>query len=493
MNDVAYLEVLRALLPEAVLTLTALVVLALDLSWGRHRAVPSRMRLAGWVSAAGCAVALGVIFGLSWPAEWKVPLVEISARILHYKAALLALTLAVALLAADTDFTPHAGEYFALVLLATVGLLLLVSANNLLLLFVALELASLSLYLLTALDKRQPRSAEAGLKYFLFGSVAAACLLFGFSLLYGLSGEFYLQEIAARMPRGPLVLDPILVLALALVVGGLAFKIAAVPFHLWAPDAYEGAPAPSAALVASGSKVASFLVLNGVVAVVFGPLGGNAHWGHFAAGWKPLLALLAALSMVLGNLAALGQSNVRRLLAYSAIAHSGYALLAIVTRQELALAYYVITYGLAIVGAFGVVAVVEKQTGGAALEDFQGLARRSPVLAGALMVFLLSLAGIPPLAGFFGKFYVFLEALREPAGAGGRPSLGLLYLVILAIGMSAVSLYYYLQVLKYAYRGDAEESAAPWRASLGTWVISALALAVIWLGCFPEWLLRYFR
>lgn len=493
MNDAAYLTLWQALLPEAVLTLAALAVLTQDLILGRGLPVLQRMRRAGGTAALGCAAAAAAALSVTSPESLRVPLFHLTSLALHWKIALLGLTLAIALLAAETDFTPHAGEYFALLLLATVGLLLLVSAHNLLMLFVALELASLCLYLLTALDKRQPRAAEAGLKYFLFGSMAAAGMLFGFSLLYGLTGQFEFVAIAQNLPRGPLPVDPLMALALVLVLGGFAFKIAVVPFHLWAPDAYQGAPAPSAALIASGSKVASFLALYAMVTTVFQSVSGQAHWGHFAPGWKALLALMAALSMVLGNLAALGQRNVRRLLAYSAIAHSGYAVLGVLAQQPAALAYYLLTYSLAVVGAFGVVAIVERHAGGAELEHFNGLARRSPLLAGSLLVFLLSLAGIPPLAGFFGKFYVFLEALRDDSLPGGRSAMGWLYLVILAIVMSAVSLYYYLQVLKRAYAAEPPPGAEAPPAGLSLWVLAALALAVLGFGCFPDWLLSWLR
>jgi NADH-quinone oxidoreductase subunit N len=267
---------------------------------------------------------------------------------------------------------------------------------------------------------------------------------------------------------------------------GFGFKVAAVPFHLWAPDAYEGAPLPSAALIASGSKVASFVVLARIVFVGFAGVGGGAAWGQFRSGWLLLVAVLAALSMVLGNLAAIVQPGVRRLLAYSAIAHAGYVLISLLAtpdRGVAALSYYVITYGLATVGAFGVVSFVQNHRGGDRLADFAGLSRRSPLVAFCLAVFLLSLAGIPPLSGFFGKFYVFAAALQR--------DLGLLWLVILALAMSAVSLYYYLQVLKQAFVAPAEDAesraSADWITQL---ILAILAGAVIVLGCFPGLLVQ---
>ena len=230
---------------------------------------------------------------------------------------------------------------------------------------------------------------------------------------------------------------------------GFGFKVAAVPFHLWAPDAYQGAPTPSAAFIASGSKVASFFVFAKVMMMAFGPdAAGSGAWHAYAPGWLPVLALVAAASMLLGNFTAIAQSNVKRLLAYSAIAHGGYGLLGILANGPLgisSLVYYAVTYGLTVLGAFGVAGFVEERAGEARLSDFAGLGRREPVLSFCMMIFMLSLAGIPPLAGFFGKFYLFTAAVA------GAKNLGMLWLVIFAIAMSAVSLYYYLQVLKQIY------------------------------------------
>jgi NADH-quinone oxidoreductase subunit N len=404
------------------------------------------------------------------------------------KVGLLALTIFTVLISMESDFTTHVGEYLAVILLATVGMMFLVSAENVLMIFVALELTSLSLYILTAFNKRNIKSAEAALKYFLFGGMAAAFMLFGLSLLYGLSGSTNLREIAAALAgKG---LDPLLIVAIVMTVIGFGFKVAAVPFHLWAPDAYEGAPTPSAAFIASGSKVASFFIFAQVMMIGFAGAEGSGAWRDYGSGWVPAIAIVAGLSMVLGNLAAIVQSNVKRLLAYSAIAHAGYALLGILANSEPGMAsliYYVITYGLTTVGAFGVVAVVEQGTGDAKLSDLAGLSRRAPVVSFCMMIFMLSLAGIPPLAGFFGKFYVFAAAVKT-----GAPNLGLLWLVILAIAMSAVSLYYYLQVLKQIYVADPPGGTKGIVGSPVTQVaLTLLALAVLLLGCFPGWLLGW--
>jgi NADH-quinone oxidoreductase subunit N len=358
--------------------------------------------------------------------------------------------------------------------------------------FVALEMTSLSLYILTAFNKRSVASAEAALKYFLFGGMSAAFTLFGLSLLYGLTGSTNLREIAAALGTGAAGargLDPMLTVALVMVVIGLGFKIAAAPLHLWAPDTYEGAPAPSAAFIASASKVASFYIFAKVLIVGFAGAEGLVNFPHYAAGWTPVIAVLAVASMVVGNLAAIVQSNVRRLIAYSAVAHAGYALLAVLAGApgQPALIYYVLTYGLTTVGAFGVVAVVERSGGGANLGDFAGLSRRAPLLSFCMLVFMLSLAGIPPLAGFFGKFYVFSSVVSVSPG-----DLRMLWLVVLAVAMSAVSLYYYLQVLKQAYvSGPPVEAGAMKVPVTSLLAVVLLAALVILLGCAPTLLLSH--
>jgi NADH-quinone oxidoreductase subunit N len=391
----------------------------------------------------------------------------------------------VAVISFGARFSRHIGEYFALLLLATAGLMLLISSENLLMIFIALELLSLPLYVLTAFDKSSAASAEAALKYFLFGSVAAAFTLFGISLLYGLTGDLQLGGIAEKLNTQPV--EPICYVALVMTLAGFAFKVAAAPMHFWAPDVYEGAPAPIACFIASGSKVASFFVLARIIVDGFGPLRGSAAWEDFRAGWMPLLAVLAVLSMVAGNLAALVQTSVKRLLAYSAIAHGGYALLAFFgnSRQMLpALFFYVITYSLTVLGAFAVVAVVENSGRRDRLADWAGLGRRAPLLSACMFVFMLSLAGIPPLSGFFGKFYVFTAAVA------GTPHLGMLWLVIVAVAASAISLYYYLQVLKEIYAAEPAADAKPFRPPHAALLsIALLAGLVIALGCAPGWLL----
>jgi len=482
-NGVSYLELLKLAAPETILVVTVLVLLSADLLALRGLELRFRLLVSAMIACVGCAVAIGWMLALPQQATFLDGMLVVDPLTQLVKVALLLLTIFTVLLSVETDFTPHVGEYLSLILLAAVGMMFLVSSEDILMIFISLELTSLSLYILTAFNKHHPNSAEAALKYFLIGGLSAAFTLFGLSLLYGLSGSTNLGRIAAAI-TGP-KLDPLLVGAIVLTVVGLGFKVAAVPFHLWAPDAYQGAPPPSAALIASGSKVAGFFVLARVMLHGFKGAEGNGAWLAYRPGWVPLLAIMAGASMLLGNLTAIVQRSVRRLLAYSAIAHAGYMLLGVLPHGEqglAALVYYVITYGLATLGAFGVVAVVERQSGGDRLSDFAGLGGRAPLLSFCMLVFMLSLAGIPPLAGFFGKFYLFASALNA-----GPPDLGLLWLVAAALALSAVSLYYYLQVLKQIYVVAPGQGTAAAPAPVVSQVaVAVLALAVLLLGCAPD-------
>jgi NADH-quinone oxidoreductase subunit N len=440
-----YFELLKLASPEVIVAVTALVVLAIGLASGRGVGICSAVAAAGLLFAAAAVLMLPV------PATLFGGMLVVTPLTSLFKIICLALAFFTVILARGLNPPHHRGEYLALLLLATIGLMLLVGSEELLMIFIGLELTGLSLYVMAGFDKSDPRSAEAGLKYFLFGSTASAFTLFGLSFVYGMCGTTGLAAIGQKLGAGPL--QPLLAAGMVMTLIGFAFKIAAAPFHLWAPDAYQGAPIPSAAFIASGSKVASFVVLGKIVLVGFGPAQGSAAWHAMIAGWAPVLAALAALSIVIGNLVALAQSNVRRLLAYSAVAHAGYTLLGLVAggREGFgATLFYTTVYAFTLVGAFGVVALVRRETGGDDFKNFSALWARSPLLSGCMAIFMLSLAGLPPLAGFFGKFYLFSAALR--AGANH----GLLWLVALALLGSFISLYYYLAVLKAIFVDDPE-------------------------------------
>jgi NADH-quinone oxidoreductase subunit N len=483
-----YAGLFQALQPEAHLVIGALLVLAFDMVWARHRPANRHhvalaigllsLALAGWkaVTTGGTGPVFGGVLMLDTLATaTRVGVVTLAA-------------LAVALLPSPARLR-HPAEFVAILLCATTGFTLMAAANHLLIVFLAVELASLSLYVLAGFDKTRPESAEASLKYYLFGGMAAAFLLFGFSLLYGLTGSLDLDMIAAQLSmQGP---SPLLLVALGMVLVAFGFKAAAAPFHLWAPDVYQGAPAPAAALIASASKLAGLVVFARLLWPGLGSAAGTIAHVPTTVGWAPVVALIAAASLLLGNIGALAQTNVRRLLAYSAIAHAGALLLGVIAAGYFgpgALFYYAATYGLAAVGAFGVLCVLEATGPAQKLTDLAGLYKRSPLLAGCLAIFVLSLAGIPPLAGFFGKFAVFAAVLRL-GGLGGPMG----WLALAAIALSAVALYYYLLILKQALVAPPAEDApavkVPMPAALA--LLTAATLLVV-LGVLPSLVLGIF-
>jgi NADH-quinone oxidoreductase subunit N len=479
----SYLELLKFAAPEIIVVATALVVLAIGLT------KPGAIMLGSVLAAIGLAIAIGAIIALPQHANLFGGMLVVSPLNSLFKIICLVLTLVTIPLASSEKSLGNQGEYLALILIAALGLILLVGSEELLMIFIGLELLGLSLYVMTAFDKASVRSAEAGLKYFLFGSTASAFTLFGISLIYGMSGSTTLATVAQKLSAAGQT--PLLAAGVVMTLIGFAFKIAVAPFHLWAPDAYQGAPVPTAAFIASGSKVASFVVLGKIVLTGFASVAGKADWHAMVAGWSPVLAVLAALSILLGNFVALAQTNVRRLLAYSAVAHGGYTLLGIVSGTPTgfsATLFYTVVYGLTLIGAFTVVGFVRQTTGGDDLENFAGLCHRSPLLAACTAVFFLSLAGIPPLAGFFGKFYVFSAAF-----AAG-PSHGLLWLVAIALIGSFVSLYYYLIVLKAVFVDQSSLPAAQQTVSAGSADLlsritaAVLALGVVLLGVMPQML-----
>jgi len=500
-----YADLFRITLPETALEIAALLVLVVDLAFLRQSAMRVRATVASVLGVAGCAIAFLFMLGQGTQTfcatgSLDTALLSTGGLIAVAQSGILALTALTLLLLIDSTFTRNPGEYVAVALMSAVGGLVISGAQDLLVIFIGLELLSLGLYVLTAFAKLSGRSAEASLKYYLFGGMSAAFLLFGFSYLYGLTGSTNLHQVVQGSITSIGSGSPLFYVALVMIAAGLGFKVAAVPFHLWAPDAYEGAPAPAAAFIASVSKVASFALLigigtaiahpftdthllrSGMVMVHSGPL---PKYIGLAGPWSILLAILAAASMLVGNLAALAQTSVRRLLAYSAIAHAGYMLLALAyptqsPRSNEAVLYYILTYGLTTVGAFGVVGVVERATGSDKLDTFLGLQKRNSLLAAVLLILLLSLAGIPPLVGFWAKFNLFAAVLS--ANAGVVP----FALVALAVGMSAVSLYYYLQVLKRVYVMPAPPDMCCVDVHPVTAIVLALiAAAVLVMGCMP--------
>ena len=483
MNSI-YSQLLHLAMPQVIVVATALLVMAIDLLFLKQSATRTRFAVAATLASLGCLAAIARIVTTCGSASIFNGMLIANPLTHMVQVALLVLTIFTLLLSVNSTFTEHVGEFVLLLLVATAGMMFLVGTQDLLVIFISLELLSLSAYILAAFNKRSLQSWEAALKYFLFGGMSAAFLLFGFSLLYGLSNSTGFAHIAG----GP-ALNPLLVIAIVTTAIGLGFKVAAAPFHFWAPDVYQGAPAPSAAFIASGSKVASFFIFFQLMALRFAGAEGSAALPHFVRGWVPVVALMAVASMLLGNLVAIRQTGLRRLLAYSAIAHAGYMLLAIVghTQQSLAaLLYYVITYALGTIGAFAVISVVEDQRGSDHLSNFDGLGKQAPALSFGLAIFILSLAGIPPLAGFFAKFFLFVTLLKSSAPAG------IVWLVVLAIAMSAVSLYYYLRVLKRVYVAPVPAGACEIKSPLlSQAIVLILAGSVTLFGAAPQLLLRW--
>lgn len=482
-----YLDFACQLLPELIVLLTALGLVGVSCSPAAARL---GRRVCGAITLAGLSAALVALFWL--PVSGGLPdgiFVHDSLTRL-FKAVLLLLTGGTVLLMGEgvERRSDISAESRALLLLALIGLMAVVGTENLLVIFIGLELASITLYMMVAFSAPGAKAAGAALNYFFFGSVAAAFLLYGMSLLFGVSGSIDLRVIAVAV--GGAETDPVLLAALAMILVGFGFKVAAVPFHLWAPGVYQEAPAPVAGFIASGSKIAGFFILAKFMTFGLAATAGSADWGGFGAGWVPLVAVVAALSMVVGNLGALVQPTVSRIMAFSGIGHSGFILAALAAADGNALRavlFYSIIYGLANLVAFGVIGRVRHLRGGDRVEDFAGLAKESPLAAGALALSLLSLAGLPPLAGFFGKFQLFAVTL-----GGGIEPLGRIWLVALALMMSAVSLFYYLRILKVAFfidAGPAMESR--FATNRGTdFVLVVCSVLLVLLGLFPEPILQ---
>lgn len=372
----------------------------------------------------------------------------------------------------------ESGEYYALLLFCTAGQCIMVSSSELIMIFIGLEISSIASYILAGYLRDDKRANEASLKYFLLGSFATAFLLYGIAWTYGLTGSTFLEDIRASLGEQAAGISPILLaLAAALLFVGLAFKVSSWPFQSWAPDVYQGAPAPVAGFLSAGPKAAAFAVLVRIFMTAFEPMSGR---------WEPLVWLTALLTMIIGNFAALLQSNIKRLLAYSSIAHAGYVLVAVAAASETGVAavmFYLAAYALMNIGAFAVVIhVSRKGEERVQVQDFSGLAVRQPVTAALFSIFLLSLVGVPLTAGFFGKFYVFKAALDS----------NLIWLTVLGLLNSAVAAYYYLRVIVVMYMREPGEGTAD-LPPLGGALKLALyvsATGTIVLGVFPSLVLN---
>ncbi|HIH75970.1 MAG TPA: NADH-quinone oxidoreductase subunit N [Methanomassiliicoccales archaeon] len=372
----------------------------------------------------------------------------------------------------------HAAEYYSLILLATVGMMLVASATDLFVLYIGIEITSLSSYALVAFRKKDMKGTEAATKYFIFGGISSAFTLFGISLIYGLTGTTSFEEIGALV--GTLdAYKEMLWLALVMVTVGFGFKVAMVPFHSWAPDVYEGAPTTITAMLAAGSKKMGFVAMFKFFLIAMLAI---------KADWEIVVAVLAIVTMTVGNLAALNQTSIKRMLAYSSIAQAGYILIAVAVGTEFAVTggiFHIMTHAFMKGGAFIVVATLATVAIGERIADYKGLAKRSNFMAFSMTVLLFSLAGIPPLAGFASKVVLF----SSPIMGGVEGADWMIWLAVAGIINSAISLYYYARVVKYMYVDELEEGAPSERLKLPRSMVAAVAIcvvAIIGIGVFPE-------
>jgi NADH-quinone oxidoreductase subunit N len=449
----------QAILPELSILILALVVLTVDLlSRKEHH------RRTGWVSLGGILVTL-VITLLFVPYPQSSQLIFGNMMRIDTVTWLLRLVLMsgaglTILFSMVNQELYSKGEFYVLLLFSLLGMMLMVSAADLMMLFLAIETTTIPLFILAGFVIDDQKSVEAGIKYFLFGVVASAVMLYGFSLLFGFSGTTQIDLIASKMVDNHIPLVAI-IFTLVLVLAGLGFKISAVPFQFWAPDVYEGAPTPIAGYLSTASKLAGFVVLMRVVFSIF---------SSFNIPWMPLIAALSIGSMVVGNLLALSQKNIKRFLAYSSIAQAGYILVGVTAGTVNGISgtlYYLIAYLFTNLAVFGVVVIVSRAIGSDEISAFAGLSRRSPFLAFLMLIGILSLAGIPPFSGFVGKLLVFSAAIEN----------GQSWLVFIAIINTMVGLYYYLNILKviYLYRSEGEGK----QMSPSGYGVAALTLCVI--------------
>jgi len=468
---------LELFIPELSLLVFAIAVILLDL-FIRRKGLLAIVSLVGLVVAAVFTIAM---WGGGSRALFNNMLV-VDKFALFFK--LLFLVTAALVILASTDyvfkFRRFQGEYYALVLLSTLGMMLMAATTELISIYLALELASISLYVLVGFLK-DAKSSEASLKYLLLGAIASALLLYGMALLFGITGTTQLGEIARairEMSLPTILSNPALALSMVLLIAGFGFKIAAVPFHMWVPSVYEGAPTPITAYLSVGSKAAGFAIILRVFASAFGlPVWLSLNWGF-------VLAVLAAIGMTLGNVTALPQTNIKRMLGYSSIAQAGYLMVGLATAGvapaaaamgQSGVLFFLASYTVANLGAFIAIIAISNKLDSDLIQDYSGVSKRAPLLALALTLCLISLIGMPPAAGFMAKFYIFSGAMQS----------GLLWLVIIAVVNSVISAYYYLRVVKVMWFGEpASTEKMPSSGALRL-ALALACLGVLLLGIIP--------
>lgn len=477
---------LRLIAPELVLLVTGFLILALDLATARR----SENRWQPYVALfglAGAAVAVALLWGTNTPVFYVLVCDPFSL----VAKGIAALGVAILVLMSDAYVRARTGQvafFYALLLFCTLAIFLLVSSVNFIMLLLTFDFLSIVSYVLTGFLRDDPRSSEAGLKYLIYGSILSAVMLYGLSWLYGLTGSMDIAHVGVVLanaqvwlvqlpaPISPAILTPILIF----VVAGLAYKVAAAPFHQWAPDAYEGAPTPVTAFLSVGPKVAGFVIFVRITLLLFPPIQSSLSGWWLGDDWRwPLLAFLSAFAMTFGNLAAFWQDNVKRLLAYSSIAQAGYILIGVTVASERAIAgvlLYLLVYVVTNLGAFSAILAFSNAADSDLIHDYRGLYRRAPLAAATMLLALLSLAGIPGTGGFVGKLWLFSAALEGD---------NMLWLAILGVVNSVISLGYYWKIIRATYmRPMRRTDAIPVSPFLNVALVVTL-LGILWLGLFP--------
>jgi NADH-quinone oxidoreductase subunit N len=468
---------LELFIPELSLVAFAIIVILLDLFIQRK----------GWlvvVSIAGIVVAAGFTLAM-WggsPQAIFNNMLAVDNFALFFKLLFLGIAVLVILSSIDyaSKFARFQGEYYALVLISTLGMMLMAAATELITIYIALELTSISLYVLVGFLK-DSKSSEASLKYLLLGAVASAVLLYGMALIFGFTGKTQLGEIAQVIQTASP--SPALILGIVLMIAGFGFKIAAIPFHMWVPDVYEGAPTPITAYLSVASKAAGFAIILRVFYSAFG----LPQW--LSLDWGLTIAVLAAIGMTLGNVAAIPQTNIKRMLGYSSIAQAGYLMVGLATvgfspaadiLGRSGVLFFLASYTLTNLGAFIAIIAISNKLDSDLIQDYSGMFKRAPFLALALTLCLISLIGMPPAAGFMAKFYIFSAAVQH----------NLLWLVVIAVVNSVISAYYYLRVVKVMWVGEpASEEKVPSSGALRIALVLS-CLGVLLLGIIPGYVMR---
>ena len=459
---------LIALAPVLVLSVFAMGVLVLDLWAGKNKTLLMFVSLVGLLMTAISAFAKHPIPSFAFTDSYIVDHLSLFFICIFTLSSALAILL-------SSEYNERegvkAGEYYSLILLCTVGMILLASSTDMIMIFLGVEIVSICLYVLAGIRRDNTASNEAALKYFLLGAFATGFLLYGMTLVYGSTGSTNLFKIAEFVKSDSAQSNPLLLMGIVLLVIGFGFKVAAAPFHMWAPDVYQGAPTPVTAFMAVGPKAAAFAAFFRVFSEAV---------PNLAPLWEILLCTIAVLSMVVGNLGAIMQTNIKRMLAFSSISHAGYLLVAVISKSSLAgssLLFYMLSYAFTTFGVFGIIILLgRKGEENLEIENYSGLAYKHPLMALSMTVFLLSLGGLPPFAGFVAKFYIFSAAIEE----------GFVTLVIIAVLNSAISFYYYLKIVVFMYMKEPEGEFQISLTPMTVFVVILGLIGTIELGIFPD-------